>query len=225
MELKLSIRLNEKLYLRDPEASDLGRRIVKNGANLISELGFEGFTFKKLAEAIQTTEASVYRYFESKHKLLLYIITWYWTCLEYQVIFSINNMTDTEAKIRLVIDLLSRELDGALGTLDFDKKALYNIVISESNKAYLSKDVDNNNSAQLFKPYKDLCARIADLFLEYNPNYPYSRSLTSTMIESAHLQYFFAQHLPRLTNAKGKEDDQTIRNFLEHLVFSALKNQ
>jgi AcrR family transcriptional regulator len=224
MEFKISIRLNEKLFLRDPESSDLGRRIVKNGADLISELGFEGFTFKKLAEAIQTTEASVYRYFESKHKLLLYIITWYWTCLEYQVIFSINNMTDSEAKIRLIIDLLSRELDGALGTLDFDKKSLYNIVISESNKAYLSKDVDENNSAQLFKPYKDLCNRIAVLFLEYNPSYPYAHSLASTVIESVHLQYFFAQHLPRLTNVKGKEDHETARDFLAHLVFSALKN-
>ena len=42
MELKLNISLNEKLSLRDPEASDLGRRIVKNGANLINQLGFEG---------------------------------------------------------------------------------------------------------------------------------------------------------------------------------------
>lgn len=224
MELRLSIRLNEKLFIRDPEASDLGRRIVKNGANLINQLGFEGFTFKKLAEEIHTTEASVYRYFESKHKLLLYIITWYWSYLEYQVVFKLNNMTDSEAKIRLVIDLLSRELDDSLGGLDFDKKVLFNIIISESNKAYLSKDVDNNNSAQLFKPYKDLCNRVAALFLEYNPQYPYTHSLASTVIESAHLQHFFAQHLPRLTDAKGKEDTTTIRDFLEHLVFSALKS-
>ena len=223
MELKLSIRLNERLFIRDPEASDLGRRIVKNGANLINQLGFEAFTFKKLAEEIHTTEASVYRYFESKHKLLLYIITWYWSYLEYQVVFKLNNMTDSEAKIRLVIDLLSHELDDSLGGLDFDRKVLFNIIISESNKAYLSKDVDNNNSAQLFKPYKDLCNRIAALFLEYNPQYPYPHSLASTVIESAHLQYFFAQHLPRLTDVKNQEDSQTIHDFLVQLVFSALK--
>ncbi len=222
MELKLIIRLNEKLYLRDPDSSDLGRRIIKNGANLMSQLGFESFTFKKLAEDIQTTEASVYRYFESKHKLLLYIITWYWSYLEYHVFFSIKNMTDSEAKIRLIIDLLSHELDDSIGSVDFDKKVLFDIVVNESNKVYLSKDVDSNNSAQLFKPYKDLCDRIANLFLEYNSSYPYPHSLASSVVEAAHLQYFFAQHLPRLTNAKGKEDNQTIRNFLEHLVFSAL---
>jgi AcrR family transcriptional regulator len=223
MELKLSIRLNEKLFLRDPESSDLGRRILKSGIELIHKLGFEAFTFKKLAEEIHTTEASIYRYFENKHRLLLYIVTWYWSYLEYQVVFNINNLPDSETKIRRVLDLLTHELDYSLGTLDFDKKALYYIVINESNKAYLSKDVDENNSVHLFKPYKDLCGRIATLFSEYNNQYAYSRSLASTLIEAAHLQSFFAQHLPRLTDVKGKDDHQTIHSFLEHLVFSALK--
>ena len=223
MELKLSIRLNEKLFLRDPESSDLGRRILKSGIELIHKLGFEAFTFKKLADEIHTTEASIYRYFENKHRLLLYIVTWYWSYLEYQVVFNINNLPDSETKIRRVLDLLTHELDDSLGTLDFDKKALYYIVINESNKAYLSKDVDENNSVHLFKPYKDLCGRIAALFSEYNNQYLYARSLASTLIEAAHLQSFFAQHLPRLTDVKGKDDHQTINSFLEHLVFSALK--
>ncbi|MBL7814667.1 MAG: TetR/AcrR family transcriptional regulator [Saprospiraceae bacterium] len=222
MDLKLSIRLNENLFLRDPETSDLGRRILKNGISLIHKLGFEAFTFKKLGEEIHTTEASIYRYFENKHRLLLYIITWYWSYLEYQVVFSINNLTDSEAKIKRVIDLLTRELDDSLGTLDFDKRALYNIVISESSKAYLSKDVDEHNSIQLFKPYKDLCDRIALLFNDFNPTYDYPHSLASTVVEAAHFQYFFAQHLPRLTEVKKDENDFTVKNFLEHLVFATL---
>ena len=223
MELKLSLRLNEKLFLRDPESSDLGRRILKYGIEMIHQLGFEAFTFKKLAEEIHTTEASIYRYFENKHRLLLYIITWYWSYLEYQVVFNINNLVDADTKIRRVLDLLTHELDDSLGTVDFDKKALYNIVISESNKTYLSKNVDENNSAHLFKPYKDLCARIAALFLLYNPNYPYTRSLASTVIEAAHFQYFFSQHLPRLTDVKSKDDNYTIQAFLEQMVFAALR--
>ncbi len=222
MELKISLRLNEKLYLRDPESTDLGRRILKQGIVLIFQLGFESFTFKKLAEEIHTTEASIYRYFENKHRLLLYIVTWYWSYLEYQVVFNINNLSDPNTKIKRVLDLLTHELDDSLGTVDFDKKALFNIVINESNKAYLSKDVDENNVAHLFKPYKDLCARIAALFLEYNPHYRFARSLASTVIESAHFQYFFAQHLPRLTDVKGKEDTTTIQAFLENVVFAAL---
>ena len=221
MELKISIRLNEKLFLRDPESSDLGQRIVKYGIEMIHKLGFESFTFKKLGEEIHTTEASIYRYFENKHRLLLYIITWYWNYLEYQVVFNINNLTDSEEKIRRVVDLLTHELDDSLGQIDFNQKALYDIVISESSKAYLSKEVDNNNSDFLFKPYKDLCQRIANLFSEFNPTFPYPNSLASTVIEAAHFQHFFAQHLPRLTDL-GKEEDFTIQAFLEHLVFATL---
>lgn len=222
MELRLSIRLNEKLYLRDPESSELGRRIIKHGVDMINRLGFEAFTFKKLAEEIHTTEASIYRYFESKHRLLLYILTWYWSYLEYQVMFSIQNLADSEAKIRKVVNLLTKELDDSLGTTDFDKKALYNIVINESSKTYLTKEVDSNNMALLFKPYKDLCARVAALFTEYSPHYAYSRSLASTVIETAHFQHFFAQHLPRLTNFTLEKENSALQDFLTNMVFATL---
>ena len=225
MDLKISIRLNEKLFLRDPESSDLGQRIVKYGIEMIHKLGFESFTFKKLGEEIHTTEASIYRYFENKHRLLLYIITWYWSYLEYQVVFNINNMADSDEKIRRVIDLLTHELDDSLGQIEFNHKALYEIVISESSKAYLSKEVDNNNSDHLFKPYKDLCERIANLFSEYNETYTYPHSLASTVIEAAHFQHFFAQHLPRLTDVTKEDKDKTIQSFLEHLVFATLSQK
>ncbi|UPT67071.1 MAG: TetR/AcrR family transcriptional regulator [Sphingobacteriales bacterium JAD_PAG50586_3] len=81
MEVQLRIRMNEKIYLRNPEESVLGKNIVRNGLLLINKLGFEEFTFKKLAKEINTTEASIYRYFENKHRLLLYIINWYWSLL------------------------------------------------------------------------------------------------------------------------------------------------
>lgn len=225
MEFRFSIHLNEKLFLRDPELSDLGKRIIRHGIDMINRLGFEAFTFKKLAEEIHTTEASIYRYFESKHRLLLYILTWYWSYLEYQVVFSIQNMSNPEAKIKRVIQLLSQELDDSYGTTDFDKKALYNIVISESSKTYLTKDVDNNNTAHLFKPYKDLCARVAALFSEYNPQYLYPHSLASTVIEAAHFQHFFAQHLPRLTNLGSDEKNHSLHDFLSQLVFATLSQK
>jgi AcrR family transcriptional regulator len=223
MELKLSIKLNEKLYLRDPESTELGRRIVKQGILMIDELGLEAFTFKKLAEEINTTEASIYRYFENKHRLLLYIVAWYWSYLEYLVMFHLNNLTDVESKIKKVIELLVTVPTASLGAADFDTNAMSSIVISESSKTYLSKDVDSDNSFQLYKPYKDLCARIAELILAYNPKYPYPHSLTSTMIETTHLQQHFMYHLPRLTDFRNSQDEVQVRQFLEHIVFSALK--
>ena len=94
MEFQLQIKMNPVLFLRDPEATDLGRNIISEGIKLIHELGFEDFTFKKLAQRIGTTEASVYRYFENKHRLLTYIISWFWTWMEYQTIFHTNNIAD-----------------------------------------------------------------------------------------------------------------------------------
>ena len=37
----------------------------------------------QLAQKINSTEATVYRYFSSKHKLLTYILNWYWSYIEF----------------------------------------------------------------------------------------------------------------------------------------------
>lgn len=65
--------INEKLYNKDPESSDLGKSIIKHSIELLDELGYEQFTFKKLGEVIKSNESSIYRYFESKHNLLIYL--------------------------------------------------------------------------------------------------------------------------------------------------------
>ena len=64
----ISIRVNPSIYLKDPESSDLGRRIITGSIDMLDEMGLECFTFKKLGAKIKSTEASIYRYFESKHK-------------------------------------------------------------------------------------------------------------------------------------------------------------
>ena len=107
MELQLRIKMNEKLFLRDPESTELGRKIVREAVKMIEQLGFEDFTFKKLAEKTGTTEASIYRYFENKHRLLLYIIAWYWAWMEYLVVYQIHNLDNAELRIKKVIALLS----------------------------------------------------------------------------------------------------------------------
>lgn len=223
MQFMIRIQPGNGLVLRDPEDTQLGRNIVRQGLSLMYRLGFEHFTFKKLAEEIGTTEASIYRYFENKHRLLLYILNWYWNFLEYLVVFSLQNMEDSEQKIRKVIELLVRELPDGMDNSGLDKKALYEIVIAESSKVYLNKEVGEINSHHLFKPYKDLCGRIASLFQEYNPAYQNPRSLASTLVEMAHFQYFFMVHLPRLTDFSDAPETDNIINFLDHLVFSAIR--
>ena len=44
----LKIDINDMIYLKDPESSDLGKRIIEHSIKLIDEIGFDNFTFKKL---------------------------------------------------------------------------------------------------------------------------------------------------------------------------------
>ena len=222
MDFQVSFKVNEKLYLRDPENSDLGKMIVKSSIDLIYELGFEQFTFKKLAAEIQTTEASVYRYFENKHRLLLFILNWYWCYMEFLVIFKLQNITDSKLKLTNVLNLLSNDLEDSSGKFEYNKKFLNQIVISESSKAYLVKDVIEINKDEVFKPYKDLCSRISEIISEYNPNYEYPRSLSSTLIETSHTHQFFSGFLPKLTDIKENTSLNYTFLFLENLVFKVL---
>jgi AcrR family transcriptional regulator len=225
MELQVKFKMNEHLYLRNPDESDLGRRIITNSVKMIGEMGFESFTFKKLATEIETTEASVYRYFENKHRLLVYLITWYWSWLEYKVMVSGVNTNDAELKIKRIIRLLTEELDDASTSNEIDVRSLYHIVVWEGSKAYLTRHVTEDNKARLFKPYKDLASRIATTFKEYNPKYKFCRSLASTLLEMAHYQTFFMQNLPALTDFSSGKDVKEVSKFLEHMVFACLRKE
>jgi hypothetical protein len=67
-----------------------------------------------------------------------------------------------------------------------------------------------------------LCGRIALLFKEYNPKYKYPSSLASTLVETAHMQHYFIQHLQQLGDYSKKKNPKEIEAFLEQLVFGAL---
>lgn len=225
MELHLQIKMNDALYVRDPEASELGKNIVSHGISMISSVGFEDFTFKKLAADVGTTEASIYRYFENKHRLLTYLTAWFWTWMEYQLVFHTNNLSAPSEKIRKIIALLTFQEKDKYMLEHIDKNLLHQIVISEGNKAYFTKHVTEDNKAMIFKPYKDLCHRMAQVFLEYNPRYKFPHSLASTLIETAHHQIYFSQYLPRLTDYSKNECMDQLVCFLSELVFNNLEKK
>jgi hypothetical protein len=223
MEIQLKIKMNEKLFIRDPEQSELGKKIILHSIQLIHKNGFEVFTFKKLAVNIGTTEAGIYRYFENKHRLLIYLSAWYWSWLEYQVTFQTNNITDPVVKLKRVIKLLATAVENDSSTRYVDESILHQIIITEGTKAYLTKRVSEDNKDHLFKPYKDLCAVIGNIILECSPEYKYPKSLGSTIIEMAHFQNFFMNNLPSLTDFGQDKDEAKIVKFLGDLVFSSIK--
>ncbi|MES2621183.1 MAG: TetR/AcrR family transcriptional regulator [Bacteroidota bacterium] len=223
MKLQLQITMNEALFLRNPESSQLGKNILKHSIQLIYKTGFEAFNFKKLAEEIGTTEAGIYRYFENKHKLLVYLTAWYWTWLGFQISFHTNNIKDPAVRLKRIIKLLATTVEDDENTSYVNERLLHQIIISEGSKAYLTKHVGEDNKQHFFKPYKDLCAVIGNIISECQPKYKYPKSLASTIIEMAHFQNFFMNNLPSLTDfGKNKEETEVI-SFLNDLVFSGLK--
>ena len=223
MGISLRIQLNENLYLRDPEQTELGRKIIDDSIKLIDLLGFEKFTFKKLATEIKSTEASVYRYFENKHKLLIYLVSWYWRWVEYMIDYQTHNIDDSKKRLKIILGVLADSIKDDPTFSHVDEEALHRIVVEESAKAYHTKEVDHENEVGLFKGYKNLVGKIAEVIHEVNPNYPFARALACTTIEASQNQIFFAEHLPKLTEVKvGKEDTSQVQIFLEDFVFKAI---
>lgn len=223
--MQIQIQMNEGLFLRNPESSELGKKILKHGVQLIHKNGLEAFTFKKLAEDIGTTEAGIYRYFENKHKLLLYLTSWYWGWLEFQIRFHTNNIEKPVVKLKRVIKLLASAVADDEQTNYIDESLLHKIIISEGSKAYLTKQVGADNKQQFFKPYKDLCATIGGIIKECRPKYKYPKSLASTIVEMAHFQIFFMNNLPSLTDFGSSKQEEDVISFLTDLVFSGLKKR
>lgn len=219
----LQLLMNNNLFVRDPQDTDLGRKIVQESIVIIDELGFEKFTFKKLADKIDSTEASIYRYFENKHKLLLYLISWYWNWLDYKIDYGTQNINDPKRKLEIALTIISENKTQDPFFPQIDEEALYRIVIVESDKTYLTKQVDDDNKEGLFRGFKSLCEKIANLITDCNPGYQYPNSLISTVMQAAHHQLFYAQHLPALTNLKNDNSaHKSNGEFLKEMVFKTI---
>lgn len=215
------ISINDKLYVKDPESSNLGKRIIKESIIMIHEIGFESFTFKKLGTEIGSNESSIYRYFENKHKLLLYLASWYWGWLEYQLVFATNSIPDPSAKLYRAIEIMTRATEFDTAFTHIDEVMLNKIVINEYSKSYLTKEVDQENKDGYFVIYKRLVNRMSTMMTDVNPSYPYPSSLASSLLEGALHQYFLMDHFNSLTNCTAKN---TPTEYFKHLVFHALKD-
>ncbi len=224
MSIAIKITLNEKLYLRDPQETSLGKNIIKESIILIDEIGFEAFNFKKLAKAMGSTEASVYRYFENKHFLLIYLVSWYWEWVSYLIDIHVMNVKEAKKRLKIIIETLTYASKDNPSIEYVNESILHRLIIAEGMKAYHTKQVDKENTEGFFINYKSLCDKIADVILEINPKFPYPHTLASNLFEMANNHIYFAQHLPRLTDVKVKgEDYQEVEEMLEYYAFKLLK--
>ncbi len=224
--ITFNLVLNNKLCQRDPLQTELGRKIIQNSVQLIDRYGIDQFTFKKLATEIGSTEASVYRYFENKHRLFIYLLNWYWEWVRFRIHLQTMNIVDPVERmkkaLRIIVDSSKRNLE----TPYIDEDVLHNIVVREGIKAYHSKTVDEENEEGYFLAYKSLCEMIANFILELNPDFAYPRSFASMLIETANNNIYFAQHLPRLTDLEAQGDalNDAVVKMLECFVFNIINN-
>ncbi len=221
----IKFSLNDSLYSRDPQDTELGQRILKHSIILIDDIGLENFTFKKLALEIESTEASMYRYFENKHQLLLFLTSWYWQWVEYLISIHTLNIEDPGHRLKIILkSIINATSENAL-TEYINENLLHNIIINEGSKAYHTHDVDEENKHGIFSSYKELNEVIAQAILALNSNFPYPHSLASNILEMANNQVYFAQHLPRLTDIKvPKGDLSQLEAMMEYFVMKLVKD-
>jgi len=220
MELRLQILLPETLSHRNPELTELGKKIIKHSVELLYEGGFDSFNFKKLAAVIGTTEAGVYRYFENKHQLLMYLTAWYWSWLEYQIQFQTNHMADPVKKLETVLSFLSNDIHDDLNTNYINETLMHHIVTRESVKTY--GDADAANKQVHFKPYVELCLTIEKIILGCRPNYCYPKSLATTIVKMSHYHHFVKNNLPSLADKRKVARKEINDFFLCDLVRKSL---
>lgn len=224
MNIAIKISLNEGLYLKEPQDSILGRKIIQHSILLIEEHGFEFFTFKKLAKKINSTEASIYRYFENKHLLLLFLVNWYLEWVSYLISINTLNVESPKEKLRIIIHSFVSAPKDNPSVSYINESKLHNIVISEGIKAYHTKEVDIENSKGFFKSYKNLTNVVSEVISEIDPKFKYPHTLATNLFEMTNNQIYYARHLPKLTDVSIKENDmnevETMLNYFTNKLLS-----
>lgn len=217
---QLKVKINKHIYIKDPESSALGKKIISGSIELIEAIGFEQFTFRKLSLKINSTEASIYRYFENKHKVLLYLTMWYWRWMEYKVVLNTMNIECPKERLKRSLSAVTEKVEEDGSFSHINEVKLQRIIIAESSKALFTKSVKEQNKDGVYNSYKNLVEAISNIILEIDREYKYPHMLISTVIEAAHHQRFFAKNIPSLTDIYKNEDAISI--FYEEMVFKMI---
>ena len=131
----------------------------------------------------------------------------YWNWVSFLIGYNTKNIDDPNRKLDLIIDNIV-DATKENPSVDFvNEKVLHRIMITESSKAYHTKSVDEENKEGFYLGYTSLIQKIADVILEIDEKFPYPHSFASNLFEMANNEIYFAEHLPRLSDIKVKNQN------------------
>ena len=200
-QVNVTVAINESIYLKNPLETALGKKILEHAIILLDEIGFENFNFKKLAIQMESTEASVYRYFENKYKLLAYLVAWYWDYMHYIMLFDSRNISDPRAMLNQMVETLVFATDTSVAPSCIALQKLHNIILENGLKVYHNKQVDYLKDEGFFVNYRKLVSRLADVVSQIDVSFMYPKMLATTIIETSLNYEYYLLHLPNLTDS------------------------
>ncbi|MDF1697121.1 MAG: TetR/AcrR family transcriptional regulator [Saprospiraceae bacterium] len=219
-QINITIDINESIYLRDPLETNLGKKIIEHAILLIDEIGFEELNFKKIATSMGSTEASIYRYFENKYKLLSYLVSWYWDFMHFMVLMDIRNVKDSKAKLVQAISTLVNSLDSSITPSYINQTKLHKVVVENANKVYHTKKVDSLNKEGYYVNYKKIVKTLSKMILEIDSEFEYPIALATNLIEQSLNNEYYIEHLPSLTDVTDSKANPRIETIkmIEYMI-------
>lgn len=211
-----TIHPDKALYTKDPASSEVGKEILRVSSALLAKEGIESFTFKKLATAMSSTETTIYRYFQNKHQLVMYLSSWYWLSLEWKIVFATANIKNPKERIERVTQVLSNDLEFDHANTLLDETMLHKIVIRDAFKVFDFESENKDTKVGYFSAYHELCERISQIIMECNSSYKHPKALACTLVDAAMRQQFFKMTLPHLTDAT--RTDKSTHQFLNSIL-------
>ena len=170
-QVNILIDINESTYLRNPLETNLGKKILFHSIDLMYDTGFEDFNFRKLAIKMESTEASIYRYFENKYMLLAYLVAWYWDYIHFLILMETRNIKKAKERLKISITTLVNSQHNKSTPEYIDQPKLHAIVVENAAKVYHTKKVDDLNKVGFYLNYKKLVKTLAANILEIDSKY------------------------------------------------------
>lgn len=225
-KVNISIEVNSSIFLKNPTETTLGKKIIFHSIALFNKLGFEEFNFKKLAKEMESTEASVYRYFENKYKLLSYLVAWYWDYMHFVLLMDSRNVKLPLDKLHIMITSLINSLEFSSVPEYVDQTGLHKLVVENATKVYHHKNVDDLKNNGFYINYMKLVQTLSKVITEVNSDYKYPMSLATTIIDMSLNNEYYLLHLPEVTdNQDCKESDarSQTNNMIQYMVNKLLR--